>query len=168
MAALKEKSLEILLSRRVFFFLPLTFLFSCQSNVEHRPFAYHKMGPVYDIPEGATYREKNAIYLTREGLQFHAMSTLCSRDLDPLVPMAQGFGCQRCGSVFSFAGEVKKGPATVGLEYFELEQNQGDTVGVADTIYVRVGVEKPASYRFTAKAMPRPAGPARPARPAAQ
>jgi len=82
------------------------------------------------------------------------MSTACTHDLSALE-RRQNEGGEQWASAFTTSlyksdGTVLKGPAVAPLPYYDLRLEAGVYGGLPDTLFVHVGVERPAEWRLKA------------------
>lgn len=127
-------------------------ILACQPSERARPYGYLRLGKIqqYSLTINELPKDWLVIFHDQQGLA--AMSTLCSRDLEPLVKIKQGeheiYDCDKCHSQFSLSGKLLKGPAVVDLPYYKLKQDSLLINQPRDTLYVIVGENVPRSWRL--------------------
>jgi Rieske Fe-S protein len=96
--------------------------------------------------------EKAGLLLRRDELGWYAMSTLCTHDLSVLRrrngPNGPMLASVYTSSTYDLNGKVLSGPAIKDLPYYELYVEQGVAEGARDTLYARIGSEKPREWRL--------------------
>ena len=95
-----------------------------------------------------TYLPNYGIMIRYDAGGFSAMSTYCTHDISPLKRTNDGWNSSYSTSQYSPDGQVKQGPAKGALPYYELRIDQGVAGGPVDTIYIEVGRERPATWRY--------------------
>jgi len=118
-----------------------------------RPYGIERLGPVAEFLKPETYLERNQLLVRYDRGGLSAMSTLCTKDLSPLVMERVGSKCELVsplnGSRYDCIGRVLNGPAKHNLPYYELLLAPGEyEQRVADTLYVWIGKEKPPTWRL--------------------
>jgi hypothetical protein len=81
------------------------------------------------------------------------MSTACTYDLSPLErhdaeTNQEHWISSYTTSQYAVDGAVLKGPTTHPLPYYELRLDAGVYGGTPDTLFVRVGEERPREWRL--------------------
>jgi Rieske Fe-S protein len=127
-------------------------LTACQEG-ERRPPGYLRVGNAEQLAKPMTFIEDKRLLLRLDEKGFYVMSTECTHDLTALVPKKNEKGemylaSQESTSTYDMNGKVLTGPATVNLPYYELIAASGVYGGPVDTIYARIGYEKPADWRL--------------------
>lgn len=127
-------------------------LSGCDPEVRKRPYGILRVGQFASFPLGEHVLPEQRIVLRRDERGFSAMSTLCTRDLVPLVlsgsPEGKVWRSRWSSSVYSWDGAVLQGPAIAPLPYYALEIAPGKPGGPPDTLYVHIGDERPSSWRL--------------------
>lgn len=125
---------------------------ACRSSVQHRPWGYLRLGPVQGFLKPETFIPQDRLLIRYDSKGFSAMSTSCTYDLTALVQRQEGektiWVSEETTSKYSSEGKVLSGPAKADLPYYELIIDTGDTEGVKDTLYVKIGAEKSPDWRL--------------------
>lgn len=131
--------------------LVIVLLGSC-SGPQKRPFGYVRLGPVTDFLTGEKYLADRGFLVRRDEKGFSVMSLQCTYDLAKLYPKdtPQGRIWQSdfSGSKYNDRGEVVSGPTKWPLPYYELVLESGSVGSKRDTLFARVGYEKPPDWRL--------------------
>jgi hypothetical protein len=127
-------------------------LTACREG-ERRPPGYLRVGNAEQLARPMTFIEDQRLLLRLDERGFYVMSTECTFDLTALIPKKNQKGelylaSQETTSTYDMNGKVLTGPATVNLPYYELIAASGVYGGPVDTIYARIGYEKPADWRL--------------------
>lgn len=137
--------------------LSLVALVGCEQSVRKRPFGYLKIGSVKEYLKSETYLpEMRLLVRYDEATGLSVMSTMCTHDLSPLTLTRNSTGEEIFTSQYSESqyrkdGSVLNGPAVSPLPFFKIELKEGSYGGPADTLYVAVGSEVPASWRLVVR-----------------
>ncbi|MBN8551203.1 MAG: hypothetical protein J0M12_17960 [Deltaproteobacteria bacterium] len=130
----------------------LGLLSACEPAVRDRPFGDLRLGLAKDLLGDWNFLEQDAILLRRDARGWYAMSTMCTKDLSMLVLQGssgeQILASRYTTSRYAIDGKVLSGPAVKDLPYYELSLDQGTYGGAKDTLYVRIGKEKPKDWRL--------------------
>lgn len=133
--------------------LALAFLLvSCKPEVRDRPYGELRLGRIQELLGSQIFLDKAGLLLRRDEQGWYAMSTLCTHDLS-VLRRRNGPNGLFLASVFSTStydlnGRVLSGPAIKDLPYYELYVEQGVADGPRDTLYARIGNEKPRDWRL--------------------
>jgi nitrite reductase/ring-hydroxylating ferredoxin subunit len=150
----------VVVSRRSFLsFLAISFsvllalsLAACEPGVRKRPVGWMRVGPVKDFLQPEVFLPDKRLMVRRDEGGFYAMSTACTYDLTALrrVLVQNGyiFVSERTGAKYTASGEIIEGPQREPLPYYELRLDALVHGGPIDTLYVRIGSEKPADWRL--------------------
>lgn len=134
--------------------LSLLVLVGCEQEGRKRPFGYLKIGAAKEYLKPETYLpEMRLLVRYDEATGFSVMSTMCTHDLSPLTLTRNSTGeeifvSQYSESKYRKDGSVLNGPAMSPLPFYKVELKEGSYGGPADTLYVAVGSEVPASWRL--------------------
>jgi hypothetical protein len=134
----------------------LVALTSCDRSLK-RPPGYIKLGKVEELTRPESNLSDLRLYLRLDDRGFSVMSTECTYDLTPLqlkTDPASGkevWVSDTTASRYDKSGKVIAGPSTVDLPFYELVASSGVYDGPIDTLYARVGYEKPAEWRLPVK-----------------
>lgn len=138
--------------RLVQIFSVIFLLAGCERGVMRRPPGYLRLGPISELDRTAYWIESERLLLRKDADGFYVMSTECTYDLSPLklVKDAEGerFVSDYTPSKYDVSGKVLSGPAKAPLPYYELVAAPLDYGGQINTFYVRIGTEKPSSWRL--------------------
>lgn len=128
--------------------LAVSILAGCEPADRKRPIGLMRLGKVDDfLLEPVTHLPKFWLKIFRDQAGLSAMSTLCSKELEPLLFFSdETMKCPRCNSKFSPFGHTTDGPAH-SLPYFKLRVGTGDTPQY-DTLYVNIGEEVSKDWRL--------------------
>ncbi len=143
------------LSSILFLLLLALSLSSCDMSAKTRPPGLFRLGKVSElksVDQRAFPEFKIVLFHDQRG--FYAMSTACTYDLSPLVRSGQSGGDEHWRSMYTSSeygldGRVRKGPARADLPFYELRFAAGAYGGVADTLFVMVGVPRPREWRLS-------------------
>ncbi len=136
-------------------------LISCFGGPKRRPAGFLNLGPVEELARSEqTFFSDFKILLRRDEGGLYAMSTACTYDLSPLLFSERDgkllWRSQLSASTYAPDGSVVHGPATAPLPYYKLEIAPGTIGGTADTLFVEVGIERPASWRLAVPQLNKP------------
>jgi Rieske Fe-S protein len=127
-------------------------LLGCNTESRNRPFGVVQVAMLADLQGSEIFLPKEALYVRQDAQGYSVMSTLCTHDLSLLrLEVREGrqvFVSDFSESVYSKEGDVLHGPAKKPLPYFELVLDRATYSGPLDTLYARIGVEKPRSWRL--------------------
>ena len=128
----------------------------CKPSHRDRPYGYLKLGPIKNYLAPETFLSEDRFLIRHDENGFSAMSTLCTYDLSPLHESKSASGKSIWVSKFnpssySHEGKVIAGPTIKDLPYYELKLDSATYGGGADTLYVLIGEEKPATWRLPVK-----------------
>ena len=142
-------------------FLLLVAIAACLGGPKRRPAGFLNLGLVEELARSdQTFFSDLKILLRRDERGFYAMSTACTYDLSPLLFSERDgqllWRSQLSPSSYAPDGSVVHGPATAPLPYYKLQVAPGTIGGPADTLFVEVGIDRPASWRL---AVPQPSKP---------
>ena len=112
-----------------------------------------RLGTVSELAQSSeTFFSDLKVLLRRDEAGFYAMSTMCTYDLSPLIYSQRDgkllWRSQRTDSAYDADGRVAHGPAQYPLPFYKLDVAPGTVGGPADTLFVQVGVERPADWRL--------------------
>lgn len=145
----------MLLGARVFL-LSILIAFAavgCRPSTKDRPLGFINLGPAEKFQESEVVdASTQAVLVRRDPLGIYGMSTLCTRDLRRLKARREEAGpilfCDVCGSEYNGDGVIVKGPAKSDLPYYELVVDEGKPHGPKDTLYAKIGVKVPSTWRL--------------------
>ena len=127
-------------------------LVACEPAVRDRPFGDMRLGLTKDLLAPESFLDTSAILLRRDERGWYGMSTMCTKDASILVrrqgPAGEYLASVYTTSTYALDGKVLTGPAIKNLPYYELYLDQGSYGGPKDTLYARIGVEKPSDWRL--------------------
>jgi hypothetical protein len=134
--------------RNLFVMLIAVGLVACQPSERKRPIGLMRLGHVEDfLSEPVTQLPKFWLKIFRDERGLYAMSTLCSRELEPLLFYPdESMKCPRCETKFDPFGHASEGPAHE-LPYYKLGVGTGDS-DTNDTLYVNIGEEVSKDWRL--------------------
>lgn len=119
----------------------LTTLFGCKRGYV-RDSGELNLGQVQDLLYTQQLIRDKDILVNRDPSGWSAMSTQCSYEGCALSYQEERFLCTCCGSVYSHAGAVLKGPAEIQLPYFEVKYLEGSFYADSSKVVA-------SNYRFT-------------------
>lgn len=124
----------------------------CQDSTMRRPPGYLRLGKLAEMQSPEQWLEAERLFLRLDERGYSVMSTLCTHDLTPLAlentEAGQMFVSRFTTSKYLKDGTVVSGPAKTDLPYYELVIAPEVWGGSVDTLYVRVGTEKPPTWRL--------------------
>jgi Rieske Fe-S protein len=125
----------------------------CRPSTKDRPMGFTNLGPVVKFQESDVIdASEQAVLVRRDALGLYGMSTLCTRDLRRLKARREAAGpilfCDVCGSEYDGGGAVVQGPAKTDLPYYKLIVDSGKPHGPKDTLYAKIGVKVPPTWRL--------------------
>ena len=125
-------------------------LCSCTSpDVRKRAFGYFRLGNIKNFPvDSTTNLTDEGLLVRRDKSGISVMSTLCTHDLSSLMFDGKRFSSPNSRSTYDDFGRVLTGPATANLPYFKVVLDAALYGGPKDTLYARVGVEVPETWRL--------------------
>lgn len=126
---------------------------ACLWGPKRRPAGFLNLGLVAQLSQREeTFFSDLKILLRRDAGGFYAMSTVCTYDLSPLIYSERDgkllWRSQFTESAYNPDGSVAHGPTKYSLPFYKLEVAPGTIGGLPDTLFVEVGVERPALWRF--------------------
>ena len=126
---------------------------ACFWGPKKRPVGFLNLGPVAQLAQhDETFFSDLEILLRRDAGGFYAMSTACTYDLSGLIYSERDgkllWRSQYTESAYNSDGTVAHGPTKYPLPFYKLELASGTIGGPPDTLFVEVGVERPASWRL--------------------
>ncbi|MCX6113610.1 MAG: hypothetical protein NTV65_00125 [Proteobacteria bacterium] len=126
---------------------------ACFGGPQRRPVGFFRLGPVASLGQSEqTFFSESKIMLRHDQGGFFAMSTACSYDLSPLLLVEKDgeliWRSQLSESTYAPDGSVLHGPTKNPLPYYQLNLAAGNYGGASDTLFVKVGVERSASWRL--------------------
>lgn len=117
-----------------------------------RPPGYLRIGKLAELSAPEQWLEAERLFLRLDERGYSVMSTLCTYDLTPLEleKTAEGemFVSRFTSSRYRKDGTVVSGPSKFDLPYYELVIAPEVWGGPLDTLYVKVGTERPPSWRL--------------------
>lgn len=139
--------------------LLITTLTGCKPPaIRERAFGYFRLGQLKDLTAPRTYFPEYGLVLIRDEKGFAVMSTLCTHDLTPLsretTPEGETWRSKETTSRYSSDGKVLEGPAVGDLPYYQLELEAWEYGGPKNTLYAKVGREKPREWRLSVPQSP--------------
>ena len=128
-------------------------LAACEPSHLERPYGYLKLGKVQDLLRTETFLSNDRLFVRHDESGFSVMSTLCTKDLSPLVlkksPEGDRMWVSRySASTYRLNGKVITGPAIRDLPYYELKLDSSKYGGPKDTLYAVIGQERAPSWRL--------------------
>ena len=131
----------------------LSLLSGCDIGTKRRPPGLFTLGSVKTLQNSPlTVFPELKIAVRYDAGGFSAMSTACTYDLSPLVRSGVGekeyWRSMYTTSEYKLDGTVRRGPARSNLPYYELRLAPGQYGGMADTLFVMVGVERAREWRL--------------------
>ncbi len=128
-------------------------LAGCRPSTKDRPLGFANLGLVKKFTDDDVVDvSEQAVLVRRDALGIYGMSTLCTRDLRRLKARREGDApvlfCDVCGSEYDGDGHIINGPARTDLPYYELIVDAGKPHGPKDTVYARIGMKVPSSWRL--------------------
>lgn len=128
-------------------------LCSCFWGPKKRPAGFLNLGPVAQLAQrDETFFSDLKVLLRRDAGGLYAMSTMCTYDLSPLIFSEKDgkllWRSQYSESAYNPDGSVAHGPTQYPLPFYKLVLAPGTIGGPVDTLFVEVGVERPAAWRL--------------------
>ncbi len=128
-------------------------LCSCFWGPKKRPAGFLNLGAVSQLAQrDETFFSDLKILLRHDAGGFYAMSTACTYDLSALIYSEKDgqllWRSQFTESAYNPDGSVAHGPTQYPLPFYKLVIAPGTIGGAVDTLFVEVGVERPATWRL--------------------
>lgn len=128
---------------------------NCEEKQRTRPFGLVRLGKIEDLKRPESFLSSHSLLLRFDDKGFYAMSLLCTHDLAPLQVKQNGDSqiliSPYSESSYDLNGLVLHGPSKHPLPYYELVAASGEYNGPIDTLFAKIGTEKPASWRLALK-----------------